>query len=151
MPIRFLRQPIHYSPDDSANPAPGGRSAAATGQPSSPGTGMGDPVQPRLGTHSAGSRPGFWGIFLGILDLLVALGTVVLLIVFIPYADPNSAEQNKQMLYLMYATAFPVVLGFVFGVRSMRGKKRSQLWSALYLVFVPLYFYLFFWFTSLLW
>ena len=143
MPIRFLRQSVHYSLDDSANPAPGGRSAAATGQPSSPGTGEATPTQPPVKTSQEGSRPGFWGIFLGILDLLVALGTVVLLIVFIPYVDPNTAEQNKQILSLMCATVFPVVLGFVFGLRSFKGKKRSRLWSALYLVFVPLYFYLF--------
>ena len=142
MPIRFLRQPIHYSPDDSANPAPGGRSAAATGQPSSPGTGMGDPVQPRLGTHSAGSRPGFWGIFLGILDLLVALAPVAPLIMLIDLIGTSGSEGAILSAALVCVTAFLVVLGVIFGLRSLRGKNRSRLWSVLYLVFMTLNFFL---------
>ena len=142
MPIRFLRQPIHYSPDDSANPVPGGRSTAATGQPSSPGTGMGDPVQPRLGTHSAGTRPGFWGIFLGILDLLVALAPVAPLIMLIDLIGTSGSEGAILSAALVCVTAFLVVLGVIFGLRSLRGKNRSRLWSVLYLVFMTLNFFL---------
>ena len=142
MPIRFLRQPIHYSPDDSANPAPGGRSAAATGQPSSPGTGEATPTQPPVKTSQEGSRPGFWGIFLGILDLLVALAPVAPLIMLIDLIGTSGSEGAILSAALVCVTAFLVVLGVIFGLRSLRGKNRSRLWSVLYLVFMTLNFFL---------
>jgi len=81
----------------------------------------------------------FWGKLLGILNILMAL---LLGISIIMIASVASGNLDTFLLGILCVFVFMVIMGFVLGIRSISGKRRSKLWSFLYLIITPIIYFL---------